>query len=97
MADAAFERYVELKREISKLENELDELKESIFKAVDTAGGEVAADNYVLKTQKRLKYKYSDDYEAKNKELKELKKAEVKNGIAVIEGYSEFVTLKFKE
>ena len=97
MADAAFERYVELKREISKLENELDELKESIFKAVDTAGGEVVADNYVLKTQKRLKYKYSDDYEAKNKELKELKKAEVKNGIAVIEGYSEFVTLKFKE
>ena len=42
MADAAFERYVELKREISKLENELDELKESIFKAVDTAGGELS-------------------------------------------------------
>ncbi len=97
MADASLDRYVELKREISKLEKELDELKDSIFKAVDTAGGEVAADSYVLKTQKRPKYKYSDDFEAKNKELKELKKAEVENGTAVISGYSEFVTLKFKD
>ena len=53
MADAALERYVELKRQISKLENELDDLKDSIFKSVDTAGGEIAAEGYVLKTQKR--------------------------------------------
>ncbi|MDB2685635.1 hypothetical protein N9Y42_00285 [Mariniblastus sp.] len=97
MADAALERYVELKREISKLETELDTLKESIFKAVDTAGGEVAEEGYVLKTQKRPKYKYSDEYETKNKELKDLKKEEVKNGTATIDGYSEFVTLKFKD
>ena len=97
MADAALERYVELKRQISKLENELDDLKDSIFKSVDTAGGKIAAEGYVLKTQKRPKYKYSDEYETKNKELKELKKEEVKNGTAVIDGYSEFVTLKFKD
>ena len=97
MADVALERYVELKRQISKLENELGDLKDSIFKSVDTAGGEIAAEGYVLKTQKRPKYKYSDEYETKNKELKELKKEEVKNGTAVIDGYSEFVTLKFKD
>ena len=97
MADAALERYVELKRQISKLENELDDLKDSIFKSVDTAGGEIAAEGYVLKTQKRPKYKYWDEYETKNKELKEHKKEEVKNGTAVIDGYSEFVTLKFKD
>ena len=97
MADAALERYVELKRQISKLENELDDLKDVIFKSVDTAGGEIAAESYVLKTQKRPKYKYSDEYETKNKALKELKKEEVKNGTAVIDGYSEFVTLKFKD
>ena len=97
MADTALERYVELKREISKLEKELDEIKDSIFKVVDEAGGEVAEAAYVLKTQKRPKYKYSDEYETKNKELKELKKEEVKNGTAVIDGYSEFVTLKFKD
>ena len=97
MADAALERYVELKREISKLETELDTLKGSIFAAVDTAGGEVATEGYVLKTQKRPKYKFSDEYETKNKELKDLKKEEVKNGTAVIDGYSEFVTLKLKD
>ena len=97
MADANLERYVELKREISKLEKEMDELKESIFKTVDGAGGEVASDTYVLKSQKRPKYKYSDEYESKNKELKALKKTEVENGTAVIDSYSEFVTLKFKD
>lgn len=97
MADETLERYIELKREISKLEKELDELKDSIFKVVDGAGGEVTAEKYVLKTQKRPKYKYSDEYESKNKELKALKKAEVENGTAVIDGYSEFVTLKFKD
>ena len=97
MADAALERYVELKREISKLETELDALKDSIFATVDTAGGEIAEEGYVLKTQKRPKYKFSEAYETKNKELKDLKKEEVKNGTAVIDGYSEFVTLKLKD
>ena len=97
MADQALERYVELKREISKLEKELDQIKASIFQAVDGAGGEVTEEAFVLKTQKRPKYKFSDDYETKNKELKELKKAEIENGVATIEGYSEFVTVKFKD
>ncbi|MDB4778213.1 hypothetical protein OAG68_02030 [bacterium] len=97
MADPNLERYVELKREISQLEKELDELKEAIFRTVDGAGGEVAEDKFVLKTQKRPKYKFSDSYEAKNKELKDLKKAEISNGVATIDGYSEFVTVKFKD
>lgn len=96
MADATLERYVELKREIAELEKELDALKESIFQTVDGAGGEVAEDKFVLKTQRRPKYKFSADYEAKNQELKDLKKAEIENGTATIDGYSEFVTIKFK-
>lgn len=97
MADAAIERYVELKRQISTLEKELNEIKDSIFKTVDEAGGEVAESAFVVKSQKRPKYKFSDDFETKNKELKELKKAEIENGIASIDGYSEFVTVKFKD
>ncbi len=97
MADPNLERYVELKREISQLEKELDELKEAIFQTVDDAGGEVAEDKFVLKIQKRPKYKFSDDYETRNKELKDLKKAEIANGVAAIDGYSEFVTVKFKD
>ena len=96
MADATLERYVELKREIAELEKELDSIKETIFKQVDGAGGEVAEDTFVLKIQRRPKYKFSDAYEAKNQELKDLKKAEIENGTATIDGHSEFVTIKFK-
>lgn len=97
MAEPTLERYVELKRQIAELEKELDTIKETIFQTVDGAGGQVAEERYVLKTQRRPKYKFSDTYEAKNQELKDLKKAEIDNGIATIDGYSEFVTIKFKD
>lgn len=93
----AFQRYVQLKQEISKLEDELDLIKEKVFQAVDDAGGKVEDDAFVLKTQKRPKYKFSDEYEAKNKELKALKKDEIESGAATIDGYSEFVTVKMKD
>lgn len=92
-----FQRYVTLKQEISKLEDELDLIKEKVFQGVDEAGGKFDGDSYVLKTQKRPKYKFSDEYEAKNKELKALKKDEIDSGAATIEGYSEYVTMKMKD
>ena len=97
MSEAALKRYIELKQQISKLEEELDLLKEKVFTAVDDAGGELFAEDFMFKTQKRPKYKFSDEYEAKNKELKALKKNEIESGIATVEGYSEFVTLKKKD
>ena len=54
-------------------------------------------DAFVLSSQKRPRYKYSADYEKKNDELKALKKQEIEDGIATIDGYSEFVTVKFRE
>lgn len=100
MADdtqAAIARYIELKSQISGLEKELDAIKDEVLNAVTTAGGEVAQDNVTLKKQQRPKYKFSEDYETKNAQLSEQKKAEIKEGIATIEGYSEFVTLKIKK
>ena len=98
MADqSTLQRYVELKQEISKLEDELDIIKEKVFATVDEAGGKFEDDGFVLKTQKRPRYKFSDEYEAKNKELKALKKDEIESGAAVIDGYSEFVTVKLKD
>ena len=78
------------------MERLVDSIKEAIFKQVDGAGGEVAEDTFVLKIQRRPKYKFSDAYETKNQELKDLKKAEIENGTATIDGHSEFVTIKFK-
>ena len=91
------EKYVSLKREIARLNDEMDELKDEVFKEVDTAGGKFENDAFVISSQKRPKYKYSAAYDAKNDELKAMKKAEVEDGTATIDGYSEFVTVKFRD
>ena len=93
----AIERYVAIKQEISKLEDELDLVKEKVFGQAEEAGGKFEHDRFVLKSQKRPRYKFSDEYEVKNKELKSLKKDEIESGTATIDGYSEFVTLKIKD
>lgn len=97
MSSSAIKRYVEIKQEIGKLEDELELLKEKVFAAVDEAGGEIDDAACVLKTQKRPRYKFSGEYETKNKELKALKKDEIDSGVATIDGYSEFVTVKMKD
>ena len=91
------ELYAWLKQQISLLETELDELKESVFETVDATGGMVEKDGYVVRSQKRPKYKFSAAYEKKNDELKELKKSEIESGAAKIDGYSTFVTVKFQK
>lgn len=91
------ELYAWLKQEISKLEDELDGMKDDIFKAVDEKGGELEHGDFVFKTQKRPRYKFSEDYDAKNKDLKEQKKKEIEEGVASVSGYSEFVTVREKK
>lgn len=89
------ELYAWLKTEISKLEDELDAIKDDVMKAVQSKDGELETDAFTLKTVKRPKYKFSAAYDAKNDELKNLKKEEIEKGIAVIDGYSEFVKINF--
>ena len=91
------DRYIELKQQIDKLEDELDGLKDNIFKIVDAADdNKIESDTYTLKSTRRVKYTYSQEYDAKNKELKALKKSEIENKIATEDGFSEYVTLKLK-
>ena len=86
------DRYIELKQQIDKLEDELDGLKDNIFKIVDAADdNKIESDTYTLKSTRRVKYKYSQEYDAKNKELKALKKSEIENKIATEDGFSEYV------
>ena len=96
MAADSLQRYIEIKRQIGDLERQLDELKDDVFKVVDKKGGEVADDSFVIRSYKKPKYKFSDNYDAKNDELKQLRKTEIDDGIATIDGYSEYVTVRFK-
>ena len=91
------ELYAWLKQEVGKLEEEMDAIKEEVFKTVDGQGQEVDKGGFVIRSYKRPKYKFSDDYNAKNAELKTLRAAEIDNGTAEIDGYSEFVKINFKK
>jgi len=91
------ELYAWLKQQISDLEKELDDVKDEVFELVDKDGGEMERDDFTLKCTKRPKYKFSEAYDQKNEELKALKKSEIENGVAVIDGYSQFVTLRPKK
>lgn len=91
------ELYAWLKQEVSKLEDEMDAIKEDVFKAVDSQGEEVDKGNFIIRSYKRPKYKFSEDYDRKNSELKALRAAEIDNGTAVVDGYSEYVKINFRK
>jgi len=91
------ELYAWLKQEVSKLEDELDGIKEAVLKEVLAQGEEIDKGDYVIRSQKRPKYKFSDQYDKMNGELKKLRAAEIENGTAVVDGYSEFVKINFKK
>lgn len=91
------ELYAWLKKQISVLEKELDEVKDNVFDLVEKEGGEAERDDFVMKCTKRPKYKFSAAYDQKNEELKSLKKSEIENGVASIDGYSQYVTLRNKK
>lgn len=91
------ELYAWLKDQISTLEKELDGVKDQVFELVDKDGGELEQGKFVFKCVKRPKYKFSESYDQKNEELKALKKSEIENGLAVIDGYSQYVTFREKK
>lgn len=97
MPNEKLSRYVEIKRQIAELERELDELKDAVFADVDGQGGEVADEGFVIRSYKTPRYRFSESFEQKNNELKELRKQEIDNGIATVEGWSEFVKLTFRK
>ncbi len=93
----ALQRFIEIKRQMSELEKELDGLKDEVFKTVDSSDGEIADEGFSIKSYKKPKYKFSENYTAKSDELKKLKKSEIDDGIAIIDGYSEYCMVRFKK
>ena len=97
MVSEPLARYIALKQQISELEKELGELKEAVFADVDGQGGEVDEEKFVIRAYKNPKYKFSEAYDQKNTELKDLKKQEIESGVATVDGYSEYVRINFKK
>ena len=96
MSADSVKRYIEIKRQITELEKEMDDLKDSVFAAVDKKGGEVEEGAFVIRSYKKPKYKFSEKYEKKNNELKQLRQSEIDRGDAKVDGYSEYVVVRTK-
>jgi hypothetical protein len=75
----------------------MDALQDSVFSLVEKAGGKLEDDRFTASHQKRPKYNFSDEYESQNTELKNLRKKEIDEGIATVESFSEFVTLRLRQ
>lgn len=91
------ELYAWLKQEVSKLEDEMDEIKDTVLKEVVAQGEEVDKGDFVIRSYKRPKYKFSDEYNNKNAELKKLRAEEIEKGTAVVDGHTEYVKINFKK
>jgi hypothetical protein len=87
-------RYREIKQQIKFLEDELDELKPNIVSIIESEGGEIKNREYNARIQKRITFNYSNEIKELEKRLKELKKDEENNGIALIKNVSIFPVVK---
>ena len=97
MSSKPLARYIEIKQQIAALEAELEELRDSVFADVQDKGGQIEDEAWVIRSYKQPRYKFSETYESKNSELKELRKQEIDSGTAVVESYSEYVKLNFRK
>ena len=93
--DKKIQQYIDLKKQIDELEEKLDLIKDDVLTITKESDDKIEGDNFVIKRVTREKFAFSDEYEAKSKELKELRKHEIKEKIATPDGVTEYVTLKF--
>ena len=95
--DKKIQQYIDLKKQIDELEEKLDAIKDDVLTITKESDNKIEGDNFVIKRVTREKFTFSDEYEAKSKELKELRKHEIKEKIATPDGVTEYVTLKFND
>jgi len=90
--------YIELKRAVKESEERMDELKDVIksFMEVDQVTPVINGAT-VSCVKGKAKYIYSPETTAKEKELKEIMKIEVKTSVAEIEYGSPFLMVKFEK
>ena len=95
--DKKIQQYIDLRKQIDELEEKLDAIKDEVLTITKESDDKIEGDDFVIKRVTREKFTFSDEYEAKSKELKELRKHEINEKIATPVGITEYVTLKFND
>ena len=84
--DSKIQQYIDLKKQIDELEEKLDLIKDDVLTIAKESDDRIEGDNFVIRRVTREKYSFSDEYEARSRELKELRKHEIKEKIATPDG-----------
>jgi len=87
------ERYVALRKQITELEAELEELKPQIAEKVYGLGNRVIFGDHILRSQVSKSYAYSPAVDELQRKLTEKKREEVATGVAQLKKETRFVTM----
>jgi len=87
------ERIIELRQQISALEDELDELKSTLTPYVHEQGDKVACGDFVFRTSISRSWNYSETVAELQTQLRDKKREEVEQGIATIKKETRFLSM----
>ena len=86
----SLDEYLAVKAQIDLLQARLEMLKPAVVEALALQGGRVTYGGYELCVRSRVVYDYSEAVAAAERQCRELKRAEEKNGTAVVRSFTEF-------
>lgn len=88
-------RYASLRKELSKIQNEIDSIQNDLIKTLQVIGRRVEFDEFILHTYKSKKWSYSSEVKELEDLVKDIKRKEIKAGKAKL--ISETDVLKFSQ
>ncbi len=93
MAKQHIERYIQLRRQMTELETELEELKPHVVEHVHQVGDKLEFGDYILRSQVTKSWAYTSEVNTLQKQLTERKREEVAEGKAQLKKGSRFVIM----
>ena len=89
------EHYIELRLQKRRLEQEIDSMKDQVLSEIISAGGSYKDSQVRIISIGRAVYRFSDAFYEADQRLKEQRRHEIENSIAEIEGYTEYLSVRF--
>ena len=87
-------KYVKIKEQIKKLEDQKEELETSIMDEIDSSGGHPIVGPFgSIQLMSRTTYEYSDNVKAMEERVKDIKRKEEATGQAFIKTSSRYLRL----
>ena len=90
-------QYVALRAKKKEIEQEIDDIKDRVLSEIASVGGSFSSSEVRISCVSRPVYRFSDEYYDLGQRLKEQRRDEIKAGVAEIERYSEYLSVRFMD